>query len=418
MTTATLAPDLAWRRADGNHWSAAAGALLVPVPIAVFLALRAAGAPTGVAEDLVTLLVMVPLGGPHVVAPFRRTLGNPCFWRQQRGLGVASVLLLAAVFATVCASVFGDVRLAGAPAMAFLLTGFFFWAGLHVVQQHGYVAERLVEHQPPAARDRLGFVDHAVMLLAMYPAALFRMSMAAPGTHGAAGADPKALATRLVRALGGSAAFADEYVFRIGRAVPVLPEFARHPALWIGTTALFLAAVVAFAVKALRARARGVPFGARGRLVLAMAACGVGVPLMPNLDSAFQGLNAWHCVQYLVIAPRLEREAVAAGELCADRLARLSRPGGEWAAYWRGVGATLLLVALLLVVAAALTAGSGWQWPMFGHDVPPMEPASGRRLDRPGSLLLAYYLLGFGLLLVHYLHDTVFFLRGRAQTAR
>lgn len=256
------------------------------------------------------------------------------------------------------------------------------------------------------------------MLLAMYPAALFRMSMAVPGPDGATVADPEALATRVVRALGGSAAFADDYVFRIGRAVPVLPEFARHPVLWVGAAATFVAAVVAFASKSLRARARGVPFGARGRLVLAMAACGVGVPLMPNLDSAFQGLNAWHCVQYLVIAPRLEREAVAASELCADRLARLSRPGGEWAAYWRGVGATLLLVALLLVVAAALTAGSGWQWPMFGHDVPPMEPASGRRLDRPGSLLLAYYLLGFGLLLVHYLHDTVFFLRGCVRVGR
>lgn len=142
MTATTPVLDPAWRRCEGRRWSAAAGALLVPVPIATFLALRGAGAPVGVAEDLVTLLVMVPLGGPHVVATFRRTLGNPRFWRQERGFGVASVLLLAAVLATVCASVFGDVRLAGAPAMAFLLTGFFFWAGLHVVQQHGYVAER------------------------------------------------------------------------------------------------------------------------------------------------------------------------------------------------------------------------------------------------------------------------------------
>jgi hypothetical protein len=38
---------------------------------------------------------------------------------------------------------------------------------------------------------------------------------------------------------------------------------------------------------------------------------------------------------------------------------------------------------------------------------------AGKPLYRPGSVLLAYYLLGFSFLLVHYLHDGFFFCRKR-----
>ncbi len=419
MTAASLlanarAPaEPVWHSRDWDRVFFVGGALLVPLPVVLYYAFRAAGLPTGASEDLVTLLVMVPLGGPHVVATFSRTLLNPGFWRRERGLAAASLLLLAGVVATAVASAFFDVRLAGWPPMAFVLTGFFFWAGLHVVQQHCYVAASLADRAGSAQRDRLGWVDHAVMLLALYPASLFRMSMAARTESGAVVADPDALATRLVRELGGGAQFADEYVFRIGRASPILPDFMMHPALWLMVAAAFVACLGLFAWKSLRARARGVPFGTRGRLVLAMVVCGVAVPLVPNLDSSFQGINAWHCFQYLGLAMLINRAAVARGELTAPRLVALAQPGRALRAYGLAVAATLLLVAVILGAAAVLQAASGGRFVMFGHDVAPTDPHTGRVLYRPGSVLLAYYLFGFGFLLIHYLQDTVFFFRGR-----
>jgi hypothetical protein len=43
---------------------------------------------------------------------------------------------------------------------------------------------------------------------------------------------------------------------------------------------------------------------------------------------------------------------------------------------------------------------------------------SGVELYRPGAVLLAYYMVAFSLLLVHYLHDGVFFFRKRYVVGR
>lgn len=390
------------------------GAVLVPLPVVLFLVLRGSGLPTNVSEDLVTLAVMIPLGGPHVFATLVGTFGEPGFWRGDRRLAAASVALLVLVVATTIASAFHDLRLAGTPPMTFLLTAFFFWAGLHVAQQHCHVVSRLGP-DTSGAWWRGAWIDRAVVLLALYPVSLFRMSMAAHDASGNVVADPHAIATRLVRGLGGSEAFADDYVFRIGRATPILPEIVTHPAVWIGVTAAFLTSGLLFAIKSVHARRRGEQFGTRGRLVLTMAVCGSMVPLVPNLDCAFQGLNAWHCVQYLRLSTVEHRESVARGERRSPFLASLVRPGDALRAYCVAVASTLVLVLLIVTLAFALEAASGGRFVLSGHDVAPIDASTGRALYRPGSLLLSYYLLGFGLLLVHYLLDTVSFARGRGR---
>src|SRR5262249_59499009 len=75
----------------------AGGAWLVPVPIVAFYLLRALGCSVGTSEDLVTLLVMVPLGGPHVFATYTRTFLNPRFAREDRALFVLAFVVIAAV---------------------------------------------------------------------------------------------------------------------------------------------------------------------------------------------------------------------------------------------------------------------------------------------------------------------------------
>lgn len=398
-----------------DRWFFVGGALLVPLPILLFAVLQSAGVPPSAAEDLVTLAVMVPLGGPHVFATLARTFGDPAFPRRSTGLALASVAILVAVPTVAIASAFYDASIAGRPAMALLLTGFFFWAGLHVAQQHCHVAARL-SGRDAAARAPLR-LEVAVVVLALYPVSMFRMSMATPG--GAAGmANPEALATRIMAWLGASERFTDDYVFRIGRATPVLPDVLLGPWPWILVTAAFACAFGALAIRSARRLRRGIRLGDHERLAIAAGVVGSLAPLAPNLDCAFQGINAWHCLQYLRLATLEHRESVGRGEVVSARLGALARPGRTGRAYAIAIGGTLTLVAAIVGCGFALEHASEGRFPLFGHSVPPTDPVTGRPVYRPGAMLLAYYLLGFGLLLVHYLQDTIRFARatqGRMQ---
>lgn len=407
-------PDQLLRSRGWDHWFAAGGAWLVPIPILAFYLFRALGAGVSTAEDLVTLLVMVPLGGPHVFATYTRTYFNPAFRRQDPLLFWLGLCVPVIVVGAAASSAFFDVRIAGVPPIRYVLSFFFFWAGIHIVHQHIFVASG---YEAPASggvrarRARLGWVDYAVMLLAMYPASFFRMSMisADPTMRQA---NPDALATQIVVSITGSVEAADLYVFRIGRMAPILPEFMMHPAVWIVTTALFLAACAVFAWKSLRDRRDGTLIKHRFRLVLLMASLGSTVPLLPNLDSAFQGLNAWHSFQYLGLAWLMNRRSYDKREIRTGLFDRTMHDGGHWRFFWTGFGATMGAIAVMLLAAWLITAISGGQFAMFGHAEPLLDEA-GEPLYRPGSVLLAYYLLGFSFLLVHYLHDGFFFCRRR-----
>ncbi|HEB54302.1 MAG TPA: hypothetical protein ENI87_13705 [bacterium] len=387
----------------------AGGAWLVPLPILAFYLFRALGAGVSAAEDLVTLLVMVPLGGPHVFATYTRTYLNPAFRRQDPLMFVLGLLVPVVVIGAAVSSAFFDVVIMGSPPTRYVLTFFFFWAGIHIVHQHCYVVSGYVDR---GNRRRWGWIDYAVILLAMYPVSFFRMSMVDKADLSMRTANPDALATRIVTAVTGDPAFADEYIFRIGRVAPILPDFLMHPAMWMTITALFVVALSIWIVKSVRERRRGTLLGYRFRLVLAMAVFGSLVPLMPNLDSAFQGLNAWHSFQYLGLAWLMNRRSAERGEIQSALFERTMREGAHWRFYRTALFATLGAIAVLLGAAWLIAATSNGEFVMFGHDAPPVD-ANGRELYRPGAVLLAYYLLGFSLLLVHYLHDGFFFCRRR-----
>lgn len=393
------------------------GAWLVPIPIALFYLGMALGLSRPASEDLVTLLVMVPLGGPHVFATYTRTLLNPRFRREDRGLFAAMFLVVAVVAGAAIASAFFDVLLHGSPPIRYLLTLFFFWAGIHIVQQNSYLAAcygDAARLRPGARREPRwwGAIDYAVMLLALYPVSLFRMSMVDLADPAMATAEPSALATQLVTAIAGPQ-FADQYVFRIGRVAPMLPGFMTAPAVWIGITVLFVVSVLLFAWKTRQQRRRGTLLKVRYQLVAWMAALGFVVPLFPDLDSAFQGMNAWHSFQYLGLAWLMNRNSQRRGEIQNGVFDSFTGEGRHWRFYLTGLASTLALLLLVFTTAAAIQFFSGGEFVLFGHEHPRLDPASGRELYRPGAVLLAYYMIAFGLLLVHYLHDGFFFFRKR-----
>ena len=378
------------------------GLLLVPLPLLAYAVLRAFAVPVGVAEDLVTVAVMVPLGGPHVVATLRSTFGTAAFWRDQLPLAMASVAILVLVAAAAVGSAFFGFVIDGRPAMTHLLTFFFFWAGLHVVQQHAVVAARLRALDRGPGMRRRAWLGAVVVVTSLYPVALFRMSMAR--ADGGPGAAPDALATRCLLGLGFDRQFVDDYVFRIGRVAPVLPDLLHQAWVWLLVGAVFAIATTCFVVGVLTG-GRGDPSRNRhARFVLAVALVGTLVPAFPNLDVAFQGINAWHCCQYLALLAAPLGAAVPA----------LGRPDRR--SWLLGVAASLGLVAAILLFAWLLEWGTGGAFRAFGHDEPPTD-GDGRPLYRPGGVLLGYYLLGFGFLLVHYLCDTVHFATRAARAS-
>ncbi|MBL8900927.1 MAG: hypothetical protein JNM84_25060 [Planctomycetes bacterium] len=394
------------------------GALLVPVPIVVYYLCRALGLDMSGAEDVVTAMVMVFVGGPHVFATYTRTWFNPDFPRRDRLWFLLSFPVIAIVAGAAIASAFFDHTILGFPPTQFVMTFFFFWAGVHIVHQASYCAACYEEKQNARLGERPGqrlwsLVDYALMLGCLYPMSLFRMSMVDPSSPGQVAANPDALATRLLVDLGATPGFVDAYVFRIGRVAPILPTPLMHEALWISVTLLFVGALTLFVVKTRRELRTGTLNRPRFQLVAATAAVGFAVPWFPNLDSAFQGFNAWHSFQYLGLLWLMNRRSYESGEIRTRFVQRLAEPGSARRYYGTGLGVTLGMIGLFFAFGWLIQVWSGGEFLLFGHGEPKLDPATGAPLYRPGALLLAYYMLGFGFLLVHYLHDGVFFFRTR-----
>lgn len=392
------------------------GALLVPIPIIVYYAARALGLNTAGAEDLVTAMVMIFVGGPHVFATYTRTWLDPAFPARDRLWYWMSFPVIGLVITAAIASAFFDVRILGFPPTQFVLTFFFFWAGVHIIQQASYCAACYEEKRvpPPSTKRRAwGLVDYALMLGCLYPMSLFRMSMIDPAAPGQLTADPNALATQCLVGLGASPAFIDDYVFRIGRVAPILPDFLMHEVLWIGVTAMFLTVLGLFVFKTRRELRSGELNRPRFQLVAVTSAVGFCVPWFPNLDSAFQGFNAWHSFQYLGLLWLMNRRSFQAGEIRSKFVAKLAGPHSAARYYGTGLAATLTMIAVLFAFGWLIQVCSGGEFQLFGAGDTTSHSGAATTLYRPGSLLLAYYMVGFGLLLVHYLHDGVFFFRTR-----
>ncbi len=107
------------------------------------------------------------------------------------------------------------------------------------------------------------------------------------------------------------------------------------------------------------------------------------------------------------------RRAFDRGEVVGSLRRRLSEPGAHARFYGTAVGVTLALLVLILGAGYVIEYASDGKFAMFGHDQLPIDPSTGQPIYRPGAVLLAYYTIAFSMLLVHYLHDGVFFFKTR-----
>jgi hypothetical protein len=176
-----------------------------------------------------------------------------------------------------------------------------------------------------------------------------------------------------------------------------VPEAILGPGLvWaaFGVFGAFLVGWIALSVRRMR---RGTLHYGKTALVGATVAATFFTPLFPNLDVAFQGINSWHCIQYLALIWYANRVRADRGEVELGFVRSISAKGmsGFLRYYLSAVAGTVLIIGLVFGLAAVArhfgitTLGAG------AHKQP--------------SELLIYYMVGKGLLLTHYYYDTFLF---------
>lgn len=292
----------------------------------------------GLTANDVALVILVAVGGPHVFVTFTRTNMDPRFVRGHKVYANLAYLIpvLTAAFA------FWNTAL--------FLTVFFAWASLHVLQQIAYVANSYSNRQALAPTSRERFFEYGVIFSCLYPFATVRM---VDGT------------------------------FTLDGIRLLVPEALLGPGLVYTSFGLFGAFTLGWLFfVAKRIRAKSLHYG-KTTLIGVTAGATFLTPLFPNLDVAFQGINTWHCIQYLALIWWTNRIRMQKGEVEWSFVQRLSREGvrGFIRYYGSAVVGTVSILALILVV----------------QRVTGMNP------------LLAYYMVGKGVLLTHYYYDTFLF---------
>jgi hypothetical protein len=306
---------------------------VLTVPIAPLLYMA------GLSANGVATVVMLLVGGPHVFVTFTRTNMDPKFVRNHRAYARLVFLIPLATAAVALAHT------------ELFLTVFFAWASLHVLQQITYISNCYSNRQrfAPTPLERL--FEYGVVFSCLYPFATVRM-------------------------------VAGEFVLD-GRRL-LVPEALLGPGLVTASFAVFGVFLVGWIVLTFRRYRRGDLHHGKTALLAATVGATLFTPLFPNLDVAFQGINTWHCIQYLALIWWMNRIRHDRGEAEWPLVRSLSERG--WAAlarYWgAGVAVTALVVAVVYLIY--------WAFP---------------RIDP----LLAYYVIGKSFLLAHYYYDTFLF---------
>jgi hypothetical protein len=116
----------------------------------------------------------------------------------------------------------------------------------------------------------------------------------------------------------------------------------------------------------------------------------------------------------------MNRNSFERGERQNRFVRSLSAPGSHTRYYATALAATVGMIGLFFLVGWLIHRLSGGAFGFLGSGTSELaiNPETGQPFYRPGGLLLAYYMVGFGFLLVHYLHDGLFFFRTRYLVTR
>lgn len=330
--------------------------IVVPLPYIVYLLGRDVfGLDDDFSRNLVNGFVAIAIGGPHMMSTFLRT-GLDTSFKSRYPMLIRSSIIIPII---VISLAFLNLTL--------LLTIFFFWASLHVLHQVTYIVElynhkehKYIRKSSVSLQSR--FIDYAVVLTCLFPIAAYKISQ---GTFQIGTND-------------------------LGQAIP---DFFKHEWFFVLMSGIFFVALSAYIWKTYDEWRSGILNVPKTAFIVITVIVAFFTPLLPNLDTAFQGLNTWHSFQYLAITFYIIKIRQQMGELDQDAplVARFSSQTkdakGLYFLSTVMLGGSVVIFLLVYTIAGIVDPGIDGL----------------RRFD------IAYYTSILSFLWIHYYHDHFLF---------
>jgi hypothetical protein len=328
--------------------------IFVPLPYLVYLLAVRLGVNDDVSRNVVNGFVAIAIGGPHMMSTFLRTGLDKDFKKRYPMLIRSSVIIPIVVVSLA----FLNLHL--------LLTIFFFWAATHVLHQVTYIVElyRHKEHtfvRKSAVTLQARVIDYAVIATCLFPFAALKISQGS-------------------------------FVVGVNDLTSIVPDLFQHQWFFILMSFAFGAALLAFLGKTYIEWRGGYVNWPKTIFILLTVAVAFTMPALPNLDTAFQGLNTWHSFQYLALTFYIIKIRQSYGKLNenAPLVAKFSKGKDS-----RGLFAlcTMMLVGSVVVFVIV--------YAVAGIIKPGIE--ANLHFD------IAYYTAILSFLWIHYYHDHFLF---------
>ncbi len=305
------------------------------------------------ARNIINGVVALLVGGPHMYATFQRTALDREYASKHRRVILSSLLIPVVVITLAVAS------------LHLLLTLFFFWASIHVLHQIIYIME-LYNHKQQTGLTRFSrYADYGVVLTSLYPLAAYKMSV-------------------------------NNFTIGVNNIGEVVGNILGIVGLQLGPWMVWLAggmfgtALVAWLAKTFMEWNRGTLHGPKTLFIGLTVTASFFVPALGNLDTAFQGMNVWHSLQYLALTWMLINLRQRRGELeRSPFVKRMAQDGAARKYYMFNVGLTIADVVLAVILFFI----------MYGLFKTTFDYA----FDR------AYYMAILSFLWIHYYHDHFLF---------
>lgn len=265
-----------------------------------------------IGRNLVNAVVALLVGGPHMYATFTRTALDHNFTQRYPALIWSSLIIPVVVIGLAFLN------------LPLLLTIFFFWASVHVLHQIIFITD-LYNHKQQSGLPLFSrLADYGVILTALYPIAAWKIA------NGVFSIGPNNLSQV------------------VGSIVPLGSWM-----VWLAGGAFGLALTVWITKTWLDWR-QGTVHWPKTLFIALTVTASFWVPALGNLDTAFQGMNVWHSLQYLALTWMLNNVRQKRGELDSSPFVkRLSTDGSARRYYLFNVGLTLadiLLAGTLFIV--------------------------------------------------------------------
>ncbi len=328
--------------------------IFVPLPYLVYLLFIRLGVNEDVSRNVVNGFVAIAIGGPHMMSTFLRTGLDKEFSKRYPMLIRSSIIIPIVVVSLA----FLNLHL--------LLTVFFFWAATHVLHQVTYIVElyRHKEHKfvrKSAVSLPARLIDFAVIMTCLFPFAALKISQGS-------------------------------FVVGVNDLTSIVPDLFQHQWFFIAMSGAFAIALIAFLGKTYIEYRDGYINWPKTIFILLTVAVAFTMPALPNLDTAFQGLNTWHSFQYLAITFYIIKIRQMTGQLDknAPLVSRFSKGKDSRGLF---VLSTLMLVGSVVVfVIVYAVAGI-------------LKPG----IDGNTHFDIAYYTAILSFLWIHYYHDHFLF---------